>query len=393
MAFTLTPVIGENFIGRKDIVFELVKALPSKNKIGFSLSGIRRIGKTSILKEVTRVLQERWKIPVIYVSVWRVSPNTVDEFVRVLNRATLAAFEDKLPARFKFEELLATGAKALGRFLQNLKLSAQVSEDLEVSISYVRRESNNVDEAITKSFSLIEDLAEMTKSPCVLMLDEFPSLVDLTYGSKNQKIGESIVKLLRTIYEEFELTRLVISGSYRDTLENLVGKQKAPFYKQLLLREVGPFNQSEFKEFLERYLPDVNFVEETARVELLRVSSGIHYNLQLVGKEIQFQGVRKIDTKSLREVVNQVLEKEGQLLFTEFVESLIPSEVKVLKALAKWPSAKPADIARQEFMDDNTVNSSLNWLVKKGILRRLARGLYEFTDNMFAEWLRAQEKL
>ncbi len=392
MAFSLTPVSGEAFIGRKTVVSELVKALSSKGKIGFSLSGIRRIGKTSILKEVSRVLVEKWKTPAIYVSVWRVSPNTVDEFVRVLNRTTLSVFEGKLPARFKFEELLATGARALGRFLQNLKLSAQVSEDLEVSISYVRRESNDVDQAITRSFSLVEDLARMTKTQCVLMLDEFPSMVDLTYGSKNQKIGESIVKLVRTMYEDFKLTRLVISGSYRDTLESLVTKQRAPFYKQLLLREVGSFDQSEFREFINHYLPKVKF-EKAATTELYRVSGGIPYNLQLLGRELQFQSFREVDMKRLREVIEAVLQKEGQLLFTEFIEDLTPSEVKVLKALGKSHDAKPAEIAAQEFMEDNTVNSSLNVLVKRGILRRRSRGLYEFKDNLFAEWLRRQDIL
>ena len=388
MSFSLTPVSGDDFVGRKAIVSELLNGLSSKNKIGFSLSGIRRIGKTSILKEVGRRLIERWKVPAIYVSVWRVSPATVDEFVRVLNRAALSAFEDKFPAKFKFEELLATGARALGRFLQSLKLSAKVSEDLEVSISYVRRESNDVDAAITRSFSLVEDVAEMTKSKCVLMIDEFPSMVELTYGWKNQKIGDSIVKLVRTLYEEFKLTKLVVSGSYRGTLESLVAKQRAPFYKQLLLREIGPFDESEFNEFMNYYLPNVKFLQEPAKKELYRISSGIPYNLQLLGREIQFQDLIEIDMERLGGVIQAVLEKEGDLSFKEFIETLTPSEVKVLKGLAKSPGIRPSDMAAQEFMDDDTVNSSLNLLVKKGMLKRRERGVYEFTDNMFAEWLR-----
>ncbi len=388
MAFSLTPVSASGFVDRKTITKELVNELASRNKIGFSISGVRRIGKTSVLKEVQRLLVEDHGIPVVYVSVWRVSPNTVDEFVRVVNRAILLAFEDKLPAKFKFEELLATGAKALGRFLLNLKLSAKVSEDLELSISYVRRESNDVDAAIAGSFSLVEHLAGMTKTKCVLMIDEFPSLVELTYGSKNQKIGDSIIKLMRTLYEDFRFTKLVISGSYRETLKNLVGKQQAPFYKQLLIREVKPFAEPEFEEFIKHYLPDLNFADEAGKKELQRISSGIPYNLQLLGKEIQSEGLRQIDMKRLRKVVMQILEKEGEPAFGEFVEDLTPSEVKVIKSLARSQSIKPSEIAAREFMDDDTVNSSLNLLVRRGILARKARGVYEFIDNLFAEWLK-----
>jgi AAA+ ATPase superfamily predicted ATPase len=90
--FTLTPALDDDFVGRKDITTELVKQLASKNKIGYSLSGVRRIGKTSILKEVARRLSQNKEIRVVYVSVWRVSPNTIDEFIRVVNRAVLDAF-------------------------------------------------------------------------------------------------------------------------------------------------------------------------------------------------------------------------------------------------------------------------------------------------------------
>jgi AAA+ ATPase superfamily predicted ATPase len=58
MSFSLYSVSDKDFIGRDEIIEELVKELASKNKIGFSLSCIRRIGKTSILKEAKRVLEK-----------------------------------------------------------------------------------------------------------------------------------------------------------------------------------------------------------------------------------------------------------------------------------------------------------------------------------------------
>ena len=139
MSFTLYSVTGNDFIGREELVGELTRELSSKNKIGFSLSGIRRIGKTSILKEVESRLTKQ-RIPVIYISIWRILPTTVDEFTRVLDRVALSAFEHKLPKKFKFEELLVTGAKALGNFLSGLNLSAKVAEDLKlILIIYQKR--------------------------------------------------------------------------------------------------------------------------------------------------------------------------------------------------------------------------------------------------------------
>lgn len=320
-------------------------------------------------------------------------PSTIDEFTRVLNRTTLKAFEHKLPKKFKFEEILVTGAKALTNFLSGLKISTKVAEDLEVSAAYVKKESEDVEAAITKSISLIEHLAEMTKSKCVLIIDEFPSIIDLSYGDKNRKIGFDIAKLLRTLFEDFKHTKLVVSGSYRDTLDNLVTKASAPFYKQLLLREVNAFTKSEFDDFLSHYLPHLKFIDGSTKESLYKISSGIPYNLQLLGKEIQLQGIKKIDSTKLNDVIRSVLEKEGEQSFKEFIENLMPSEIKVLKALAKSSSSKPSDIAKNEFMDEDTVNVGFNSLSRKGIVKRVSRGIYGFTDELFAAWLKLSDSL
>lgn len=395
MSFTLTPVSGPGFVGREELASELLTELLSENKIGFSISGSRRIGKTSLLKEVARrisVSGKNKKTRVIYISVWKVSPNTIDEFVQALNEATLSAFQDVLPAIFRFEELLATGARALERFLQGLKLSAKVREDLQVSVSYVRRDSNDITGAITKAFSLPEHLAELTKSRCLLIIDEFPSLTELSYGRKNQIIGESIIKLVRTLHEDFKLTKLTIAGSERSTLENLVTKVRAPFYRQLLLREVRPFNIEEFSKFIQQYLPKVKFADEQASDELFKVSGGIPYNLQLLGQEIRLQGLNIVKKKDIEAIVNSVLEKEGDLSFKEYIDNLTPSEVKVIRSLARKIDLRPSEIASQEFMDANTVGMSISSLVKSGVIKRRARGSYVFSDKLFMEWLRKSEQ-
>ena len=46
------------------------------------------------------------------------------------------------------KELLVTGAKALGNFLSGLNLSAKVAEDLKLSLSYIKKESEDVEEVL-----------------------------------------------------------------------------------------------------------------------------------------------------------------------------------------------------------------------------------------------------
>lgn len=59
MYFTLQPVKGEGFIDREELLEEMFFELRDINSTtGYALYGKRRIGKTSILKEVQRRLNE-----------------------------------------------------------------------------------------------------------------------------------------------------------------------------------------------------------------------------------------------------------------------------------------------------------------------------------------------
>ena len=93
----------------------------------------------------------------------------------------------------------------------------------------------------------------------------------------------------------FGIQSSVVTGSYRDTLTNLVAKQKSPFYKQLLLRQVNPFDRVEYQDFLSQYLPKLRFKDEEVKKELYNITSGNLYNLHLLGKEIKREELNTID--------------------------------------------------------------------------------------------------
>lgn len=58
MQFTLKPVKGEGFIDRQELLEEMFSELTDINSTtGYAVYGKRRIGKTSILKEVQRRLK------------------------------------------------------------------------------------------------------------------------------------------------------------------------------------------------------------------------------------------------------------------------------------------------------------------------------------------------
>ena len=81
MKFTLRPIKGEEFINRSELLDEMVAELKDKSSTtGYALYGKRRIGKTSILKEVQRRLEQEDGVVVVYFSVRDLIESTLAEF-------------------------------------------------------------------------------------------------------------------------------------------------------------------------------------------------------------------------------------------------------------------------------------------------------------------------
>ncbi|MDG7034952.1 MAG: hypothetical protein JRM78_01880 [Nitrososphaerota archaeon] len=331
MGFRLTPVTGPDLVGREKIIGELEGELGSENQIGFLIYGLRRTGKTSVLKETQRLLEARG-MPVIYVSMWNIAPRTVDEFVRVLSRNAIASFWRYLPSKFRLEELLSVGTGAIKAFLSGLKLTIAAQNDLEMAVSYMTRESDDIKKAMTGAFMLTEHLSEMTGRRSVLILDEFPTLRELQYGRYNQKAGESVFGLIRTIHEDFRRTKLVIAGSYRSTLEPVAFSKRGPFYNGLLLRTLAPFEMQELGKFIEHYMGGFKW-EQNARETLLQVSGGLPFNLQLLGRELQGSGGgRRITPDDVEVAIRSIIRTEGDVRFSDYLRDLAPHEIRILKS-------------------------------------------------------------
>lgn len=390
MGFRLTPVTGPDLVGREKIIGELERELGSENQIGFLIYGLRRTGKTSVLKETQRLLEARG-MPVIYVSMWNIAPRTVDEFVRVLSRNAIASFWRYLPSKFRLEELLSVGTGAIKAFLSGLKLTIAAQNDLEMAVSYMTRESDDIEKAMTGAFMLTEHLSEMTGRRSVLILDEFPTLRELQYGRYNQKAGESVFGLIRTIHEDFRRTKLVIAGSYRSTLEPVAFSKRAPFYNGLLLRTLAPFEMQELGKFIEHYMGGFKW-EQNARETLLQVSGGLPFNLQLLGRELQGSGGgRRITPDDVEVAIRSIIRTEGDVRFSDYLRDLAPHEIRILKSYSNHRGEGIKDVMTAEHIEQATMRSGVERLVKDGLLRRTGRGTYDLVDGLLARWLQAAD--
>jgi len=374
MGFTLRPVKGAGFIDRQELLEEMSSELKDiKSSTGYALYGKRRIGKTSILREVQRRLGEDDENVAVYFSVGDLIEFNVVEFCQRLSMEIIDAYRPYLGLKYRAKELIQTPLTMLRKLLDGSEFKI-VYNQLEFLISLNLEKDIDRNMLIGNTFALPEKLAESTNTKCVLMIDEFPSVVELK--TNNSKVGDTILKKIRTIFEGWERTTLCISGSIRSTMKLAVLSSASPFYRQLIVKEIGPFEREHTKELLSQAI----VIPEEGIEEIHNFSEGIPFYVQFIGKMLE-RG-KSTSLEEIKGIEEEFLREEGDVLFKEEFENISPKERLIAINIAKGCHT-PKEIANAVRDKISNVNRFLRYLEDKGYVLKREKGYYVMEDPVF----------
>ncbi|MCH7760427.1 ATP-binding protein [candidate division TA06 bacterium] len=382
MGFTLKPVQGKALVNREKIIEEMVTSLADFGvEMGFALVGNRRMGKTSIFLEVCRQLRNKEKIVPVYFSLWDLVEGTLEEFTQFLSVAILDAYKDRLSLKLKAKNFLKIPLETIKEILTEAEVAIKIKEEVEILLS-PRRAKKRAIEDLERVFELPESLALQTKTRCVLFLDEFPSIIELKDGAH---IGEGAIRKIRTIHERQRGTILSISGSIRKTMEIVALSSASAFYRQLIVREIGPWNKEDIKDLIMDNLKKP--IGEEALEKIVEFTSGIPFYAQFLGRELSGVKEKELTAQSVDVAIEQFIEEEGSILFKEEFERLGPKERKIVTLMASQDLSSPSQIARAMGQTPNKISMYLEYLEEKGVIEKIERGTYGLADPVFKRWL------
>ena len=377
MTFTLKPVRGREFINRTKLLEEMVAELKdSSSTTGYALYGKRRIGKTSVLKEVQRRLEQEEGVVVVYLSVWDIIGFTLQEFCQRLSLEVIEAYRPHIGLPYRTAELIRTPLAMLRQILEETELRI-VYNEIEFLMSWNKDTDENA--LIEHAFTIAEKLGEKTDIKCVLMIDEFPSLIELK--SNNVKVGEAVLRKIRSLFEDWEKTSLCVSGSVRSTMHLAVLSSGSPFYRQLMVKEIKSLNEEHVTKLLLQHLA----ISPEGVREIYEFSAGIPFYVQFIGKMLERTENSTLD--SIRMVEREFLAEEGNIIFKEEFDSLGPKERLIVLSIASGCHA-PKEMA-DAFGDKTTnVNRFLTYLGEKGYVSKKEPGYYVLEDPVFERWMK-----
>ena len=384
MAFTLQPAVKDDFVNREDILKEMLSTLEDESlRMGFALVGPRRIGKTSILKEVIRKLEKKKSIVPVYFSLWDLVENTLPEFCTRITLSIIESFKPHLSLKLKMKQLLRVPTLKFFEVLRSLDIKISLLDEIELALKMGKSREIDHNTLVEKVFSFGEEMAKENGVRLILVLDEFPSIMNI---KDKTKLGEGIIRKIRTIYESLENTILCISGSIRKTMEITALSPSSAFYRQFLIKNIEPFNLEATKEVLRNNL-SIKISAEAIN-KIYELTGGIPFYLQFLGRELGRSNFKSIDPPKIEKIFDEFLLQEADILFSEQIKSFSDKEKMILSRMAWYGLKTPSEIQKSSVEASNVISRYMEYFLVKGVLEREKKGIYQFIDPVFKEWVK-----
>lgn len=362
------PVGGDNFAARVNEVNTIVERL--RNHIGVVVTGPRRYGKSSLVKQAFVELSKD-----------KVAPAIVH--VNLLRAGSLSAASDLIiKSLYQVPGGSWARLKNVGEFMKKLRVKPSMSLDesnkpiFSFGVSAAAADLSRVFDDV------YENLEEISASrPAILFLDEFQAVIGL---------DEHLPGRLKALADQYRGVSLVLAGSKHHVMESLVLAKGAPLYDMLQQIALGPIPENDWVPFLMNRAKTGGkpFDNEVTARKLCVEAGPIPYNVQQLAFEAFSQASTQIDEVTVMSAVAQLV-RNRTAEYSSRLENLSTGNIRVLKVLANGNHASvgSAEFAGQVGLANST---SVRWALKKleesdCIVK--SDGKYRIDDPFFLAWL------
>jgi hypothetical protein len=319
------------------------------------------MGKSSFLFSLAAQLDPKF-VPIIFSAE---SCLSVDAYIRKNLLSILSAFPELIGKTPK--ELFSLSIIDIDARISSLKISDAAKHSLKLLLVYPHDPKSGIAEVIMSLFSLPSLLAETSKSAAVLMIDDADSLTYL-------KSGEASLSIIFDEYSKIDNTIFVFASSKRLSIDAEI-------------IELKPLSIDSLRKFLASERLDLN---EPALTTLYNLTQGHPFYLNLFCRIISRSAAK--DSAAVNAIVDDSLNNELGLYFSERIKHLSPKELPILFCMAEHNVNTPSRISKLLDYSQTNVRRFLSIMEQKGFVTLKERGIFEINDPVFRKWLEVQSR-
>ncbi len=366
-----TPAEGNHFTGRREELAALLARM--RNGVNVVLLSPRRYGKTSLLHAAeARLARGRPSAAVIEVNVLRAT--SLSGLVGLL---TAGAFHLS-GARWQ------RARQAVPEFLRRVRVHPIVTFDpmgnprfgFDAALS-----NRDAETVIADVYGLLAE--EATKRPAVLVLDEFQAIT---------RHGAALPDLFKALADAHPRVSLVLAGSKRHLMEELVIHTQAPLFGMAQRLSLGPIPPIEMEAYLRQRADGAGKpIDSKAAAHLLALAGPVPNDIQHLAFEAYEAATDRLDAAAIDRGMARAVDHDS-VLFAESLVRMSPGQGRVLAALAQGSPAEPysSAFARSAGLaSGSSVRKALQPLLQnEDVVDR--DGQLVVADPFFAAWLRGE---
>lgn len=365
-----TAVSDYNFIGRDKETQRLMANFTEG--INTILISPRRIGKTSLVKHVKKMLDSNQDVIVVYLDMF--ACKTEYEFYNALSAAVIKQTASHA------EKWMEYAKEFLVRLTPKLTFSPEANTDFSLSLG-ITPKTHTPDEVL----NLAEDIARKRGKRIVVCIDEFQQLGELPDSL-------TVQKRLRSAWQHQQLTSYCLFGSKQHLMSNIFQRRNMPFYQFGDMIFLGKIDRADWIEYIITHFKDRNkFISYDLAMRLCEVVDNYSSYVQQLAW-LLFSRLNEGETATdpqLDLAVNDLLDA-NEALFMQQVEPLSAYQMNFLRAIA---AGHHKGFGEKDIRDDFNLGSPANItrlktaLANKDLIEAQGRGLLYFTDPVFLLWM------
>lgn len=367
--FQIGGPVTDLFVDRKRDLELILNGIDRNN---YALTGLRRTGKTSLALKVGENSKNRMII--VYFDISFLTPLTEVNFLKVFMKEVIDSYcssTKQLQLGLKFKDFLKGAKDALIDLLKSSHISIRDT----VEVWFKTEEQKDLTTMVKTAMELPEKLAEEGNVQFLIILDEFPRLLEL----KN----DDFIWALRSYIHRAKKSHYIISGSSISTMRYLLEDRKSPFYGTLITIKLKGLEDNGADELLERLDKEVS---SNSKIFLKELTGNFPLYLQTFCYLLSLNPKKNVN----KELIESVIPEVFRILtphFEQMFGTLGSFKKDILSQMALKDFTTAAQLAQFFEKTPNYINTYLRRLVYDGFLEREKGGKYQFGDPFLKLWI------